>query len=436
MSDGGRQHRPGSTPNLGPEKAPEDPTYLPRGVGDDRSWPLTDPMRYVRAERQQAAAQIQRSLKAWRQEKEKSEGARQAPIPEGGGSPLAGHVRGKMEKQLGADLSGARIHTGGGSAQAAEGMGARAFTVGRDVHFGSGQFAPGTKEGDRLLAHELTHVVQGQRSGIQRKADGDEAVDGPEVSHPEEPAEQEADAVSEKVADRLHGQDQHGDQEAAKPGKQQSAPVAAKLARSLKIFRAGEHKRGDHVFNNGLAKAIGEMSSIAAGSASSAAKKLATSLNDMKSAVSTDAFHITVDKGGKGASAGDGDANSQAFGKAKAAALAAFNGFIGAIEAAESAPPTDADKEHKALTAAAATAEAKFGEMVANSFDSAAVAKVTSKSDKALIDGARKILDGLPGTFNGAMTAATTGVAHKPDAAKGNATPKDAAGGGGKPPKK
>ena len=40
-----------------------------------------------------------------------------------------------------------------------------------DVHFAAGQYAPGTKEGDRLLAHELTHVVQGQKSGVQRKAE-------------------------------------------------------------------------------------------------------------------------------------------------------------------------------------------------------------------------------------------------------------------------
>src|SRR6185312_10339699 len=86
---------------------------------------------------------------------------------------------------------------------------AKAFTVGSDVHFAGGNYEPGTKEGDRLLAHELTHVVQAQRSGIQRKpnddgGDADHAADEQKVSEPHEPAEKEADAVADKVTDELH----------------------------------------------------------------------------------------------------------------------------------------------------------------------------------------------------------------------------------------
>ena len=140
-------------------------------------------------------------------------------IPEGGGAPLPAAVRARMEPELGADLSGVKVHTGGDSAGAAESLGARAFTVGSDVHFRSGEFAPGTKEGDRLLAHELTHVVQGQQAGVQRKADSDaehggaehgDAEHGDEVSHPDEPAEKEADAVADHVADNLHGDSDGG----------------------------------------------------------------------------------------------------------------------------------------------------------------------------------------------------------------------------------
>ena len=98
-------------------------------------------------------------------------------IPESGGSKLPDGVRTKMEPKLGADLSDVRVHTGGESAQAATGLGARAFTVGSDVHFNAGEFAPGSKEGDRLLAHELTHVVQGKKSGIQRKPDESAATE-------------------------------------------------------------------------------------------------------------------------------------------------------------------------------------------------------------------------------------------------------------------
>lgn len=153
-------------------------------------------------------------------ERENSSAESQATIPEGGGQPLHAGVRKKLEPKLGADLGDVRVHTSGESEQAATHLGARAFTVGNDVHFGAGQFAPDSKEGDRLLAHELTHVIQGRRSGIQRKeADGGAkpdagrqgdaegaggAADGHEVSQPGEPAEQEADAVADKVADELH----------------------------------------------------------------------------------------------------------------------------------------------------------------------------------------------------------------------------------------
>src|SRR5512135_1435600 len=96
---------------------------------------------------------------------------REAEGPEisaGGGSPLPEPLRAKMELGLGADLSSVQLHTGGASAAAAKGMGARAFTAGSDVHFDAGQYAPGTPQGDKLLAHELTHVVQGG-AGVQRK---------------------------------------------------------------------------------------------------------------------------------------------------------------------------------------------------------------------------------------------------------------------------
>jgi hypothetical protein len=206
----------------------------------DPMQPINDPMAYVRAERQEAAARIDRSLKAWRAVSGTSSGA--AKIPSGG-APLPGEVRTRIEPHLGADLSGVKVSTSGESAQAAGALGAKAFTVGQDVHFGAGQYAPGTKEGDRLLAHELTHTVQAQKSGIQRKgvsvnddaalereADGMGARAGGahEVSQPHEPAEKEADAVGDHVADKLHG---GGKAEGgAKPAGAEKAPsIGAKL---------------------------------------------------------------------------------------------------------------------------------------------------------------------------------------------------------------
>ena len=132
-------------------------------------------------------------------------------IHQSGGTPLPKDVRSRMEPRLGADLSQVKVHAGGDSSKAASELGAKAFTVGNDVHFGSGQLTPGTKEGDRLLAHELTHVVQGQKSGVQRKPEaGAEGDGGQAVSQPHEPAEQEADRVGDSVADSLHGAGDHG----------------------------------------------------------------------------------------------------------------------------------------------------------------------------------------------------------------------------------
>jgi hypothetical protein len=169
------------------------------------------PAGHIAAERREiigaAAARILRK---------QSGSASGAQVPSTSGGPLPADVRTKMEPKLGADLSSVKIHTGSESAKAATDFGARAFTVGNDVHFNAGQFAPGTKEGDRLLAHELTHVVQGQRSGVQRKADADDANRGAfedgtdakgdhaDVSKPGEPAEEEADKVGHDVANALH----------------------------------------------------------------------------------------------------------------------------------------------------------------------------------------------------------------------------------------
>jgi hypothetical protein len=270
MSDGGRIPKP--EPPVPEGAAPaESPQMVPGAPQRDRSWPVTDPMRQVRAERSAASNQIARSLTAWRKENARQQSAYKVDIPESGGAPLGGETRGKMEKQLGADLSGVKVHTGGDSAKAADGLGARAFTVGQDVHFGAGEFSPGTKEGDRLLAHELTHTVQGARSGVQRKptAVNDDAgleheadtmgAKAMQVSHPGEAAEVEADATADHAANALHGgggghgaaahgggaHDAHGGGEkaaagggAAAPAPTQAAPaVGAKLADGVQILR-------------------------------------------------------------------------------------------------------------------------------------------------------------------------------------------------------
>lgn len=82
----------------------------------------------------------------------------------GSGQPLPGSVRAFFEPRFGYDFSGVRVHTDAGAAEAAGAINARAFTIGRDIVFGSGQYVPTTTVGKSLVAHELTHVAQQSRS--------------------------------------------------------------------------------------------------------------------------------------------------------------------------------------------------------------------------------------------------------------------------------
>ena len=76
------------------------------------------------------------------------------------GQPLDEDTCAAMEPHFGHDFSRVRVHTDVHAAESARAVRARAYTVGRDVVFGAGQYAPGTPAGQRLLTHELTHVIQ------------------------------------------------------------------------------------------------------------------------------------------------------------------------------------------------------------------------------------------------------------------------------------
>lgn len=115
----------------------------------------------------------------------------------GGGRTLPQYSRRQMEQALGHDLSSVRIHTDERAAEFSETLHARAFTIGNDVYFSRGSFQPGSRQGLRLLAHELTHVVQ--QSALR-------AATPARVSDPHEESEQEADRVAESIIPR-HGND-------------------------------------------------------------------------------------------------------------------------------------------------------------------------------------------------------------------------------------
>lgn len=81
------------------------------------------------------------------------------------GQPLDAAARSSMEPRFGQDLGGVRVHVGSEAAESARALNARAYTVGRNVVFGEGQYAPESGEGRRLTAHELAHVLRHRGRG-------------------------------------------------------------------------------------------------------------------------------------------------------------------------------------------------------------------------------------------------------------------------------
>ena len=78
----------------------------------------------------------------------------------GSGQSLPDDTRGMMESKMGYDFSNVNVHTDSTSDALNRSVSAKAFTTGSDVYFSGGAYNPGSKDGQQLLAHELTHVVQ------------------------------------------------------------------------------------------------------------------------------------------------------------------------------------------------------------------------------------------------------------------------------------
>jgi hypothetical protein len=110
------------------------------------------------------------------------------------GQPLDSATREFMEPRFGHDFSRVRVHTDHKASQSAKAVNALAYTVGHKVVFAGGQYAPGEKSGQKLLAHELTHVVQ------QRKMASAAPQSKLEIGPANDSLEQEADHFAEKVA--------------------------------------------------------------------------------------------------------------------------------------------------------------------------------------------------------------------------------------------
>lgn len=110
----------------------------------------------------------------------------------GSGAALPTRIQRQFEQSLGTDLSAVRVHTGAESAAAASAVGAKAYTVGNDIHFADGRYQPDDPFGLHLLAHEVAHTAQ-QSGGAQRRQHK------LEVSAPQDAAEHEADRAADAM---------------------------------------------------------------------------------------------------------------------------------------------------------------------------------------------------------------------------------------------
>ncbi|MEK6321046.1 MAG: DUF4157 domain-containing protein [Acidobacteriota bacterium] len=112
------------------------------------------------------------------------------------GQPLDAATRAFMEPRFGHDFSHVRVHTDARAMESARTVNALAYTVGNNIVFGGGQYAPGATSGSRLLAHELTHVLQQEAAGlssVQTKLP---------VDQPGSPFEREADFMADAITRR------------------------------------------------------------------------------------------------------------------------------------------------------------------------------------------------------------------------------------------
>jgi len=101
--------------------------------------------------------------------------ASQLSSTKGGGHSLPPRTLSSMSQAFGADFSNVRVHTDSKAQEMSQGIQAKAFTHGSDIYFNKGQFNPQSKEGKRLLGHELTHVVQqGSIGGMLQREGGEE----------------------------------------------------------------------------------------------------------------------------------------------------------------------------------------------------------------------------------------------------------------------
>ncbi len=141
-----------------------------------------------------------------------------------GGMPLDNSTREFMESRMGYDFSDVRIHTGPDAESTSKDLHAKAYTVGNDIAFNTGEYQPGSNEGKKLIAHELTHTVQ--QGAVRRKT------------------EHAATSGSEEVIRKT-----------AKPG-----VIQRRALKGWRLQKATEYNRKKHKFTDGLAYRLYQIS--------------------------------------------------------------------------------------------------------------------------------------------------------------------------------
>jgi Domain of unknown function (DUF4157) len=118
------------------------------------------------------------------------------------GQPLGAGVRHEMQQRFGFDFSRVRVHADDTAARSARDARALAYTVGNEIVFGSGQYAPATARGRHLIAHELAHVVQ-QSSGVARQVQRLPAACATLLTLPQTPGGVSGRLVHERIAEHF-----------------------------------------------------------------------------------------------------------------------------------------------------------------------------------------------------------------------------------------
>ena len=120
-----------------------------------------------------------------------------------GGSKLDDSVRSSMESAFQTDFSSVRVHTGPDAAELSRDVQATAFTHGSNIFFSQGSYNPSSEQGQHLLAHELTHVVQRQQG---RDSGGASAAGAATIGRADDPLEAEAEHTAVNVVSALRRQ--------------------------------------------------------------------------------------------------------------------------------------------------------------------------------------------------------------------------------------